>query len=57
MKPTFEQQQELDALHQYMRDRRLSVSRSARHCNLTIDSMRKILTGKKPIPDHIKKEI
>ena len=57
MKPTFEQQQELDALHQYMRVRRLSVSRSARHWNLTIDSMRKILTGKKPIPDHIKKEI
>ena len=57
MKPTFEQQQELDALHQYMRDRRLSVSRSARHWNLTIDSMRKILTGKNPLPDHIKKEI
>ncbi len=57
MKPTFEQQQELDALHQYMRDRRMSVSRSARYWGLTIDTMRKILTGKKPIPEHIKKEI
>ena len=57
MKKTFEQQQELDALHQYMRDRRMSVSRSARYWGLTIDTMRKILTGKKPIPDHIKKEI